>query len=183
MQCPSCWRLNWIYFIATVLYSVSIKRAQEIHFQMLLYCMTNSSFTKRASWAKKTTKWVIPVDREVPRKQASAEGNDVPHTAGKQKVPAPYPEPLTTRVGHCQRCVPKHLAHRPFKCLYSNTLFRWILHRLISGQLFLCSNIMFCFFLSSQYSYLHTTFHFLVVIFFYYSVPPNPCHVYTLTYI
>lgn len=119
----------------------------------------------------------------VPGKQASAEGNDVPHTAGMQKVPAPYPEPLTARVGHCQWCVPKHLAHCPFKCLYSNTLFRRILRRLISGQLFLCNNKMVCFFLLSWCSYLHTTSHLLVVIFFCYSVLPKPCHMYALTYI
>lgn len=136
------------------------------------YCMTHSSCTKWAFWAKKNMKWVTPVDRGVPRKQALAKGNDVPHADGKQKVLALYPEPLVARAGHWQWCVPKHLAHCPFKCLNSNTLFRRTLPRFSSTQPFVCSNIMFCFLLSSWNFCLHTTSHFLVVILLFCSSQP-----------
>lgn len=56
-------------------------------FKCYSYCMTNSSFTKGASWDKKTTKWVIPFNtKKFPRKQVSAEGNDVSHNTRKQTI-------------------------------------------------------------------------------------------------
>lgn len=125
---------------------------------LFMMYMIHCSFTKWAFWARKNTKWVIPVDRGVPRKQALAEGNNVPRTDRKQKVLALYPEPLVARAGHWEWCVPKHLIHCPFKCLNSNTLFRRTLPRLFSMQLFLRRNIMFCFSLSLWNSYLLTTY-------------------------
>lgn len=45
---PNCWIQNSIYFIETVLYSVSIKCAQETHFQVLFILYDQFFIYKRS---------------------------------------------------------------------------------------------------------------------------------------